>query len=149
MNFEEAQQDKYCLKIMNLLARWLPKLDKSELKQLQLIALWEACETFDSSKSKFTTHLYNRIRFKYLKHINSKKNKLGKSQDIWYNINDVNLNVFFDGLSQDNREVLEDRFVYKHTLRDMAKKRGLKINDMKEKIEKAKGELWKLTGEEK
>ena len=77
MTFDEALNDEYCLKILNLLHRWLPKLPKEELKQLQMIALWEATSTFDTNKKcKFTTHLYNRVRFKFLKHINKKSNSI-------------------------------------------------------------------------
>lgn len=143
MTFEEALNDEYCRKTMNLLGRWMPRLDKNELKQLQLIALWETVETFDPKKSKFTTHLYNRLRFKYLKHINSKKNKLGKKQDVWYSREDFNGNSFFEGLSELNRKILEDRYIARLSLNEMANKYGVKRQTLKDWIESAKSELKK------
>lgn len=140
MTFEEACLDEYCSKILNLLHRWLPNLPKSELKQLQLIALWEACDTFDPARNcKFTTHLYNRVRFKYLKHINSPMNKkIGQSEEIFQYRQEINLNLFFDGLEDLDRSLLEDRFVNKLTLREMTNKYNMKRKDLVKALSAAK-----------
>lgn len=146
MTFDEALQDEYCLKILNLLRRWLPKLPADELKQLQLIALWEASSTFDESYNcKFITHLYNRVRFKYLKHINRKSNHLlGHTGETFFSKHDLNLNLFFDGLSERSRSLLEDRFVNKLSLHEMARKYQVKWREIPPMIEAAKEEFLKV-----
>lgn len=141
MTFEEALKDVYCRKIMNSFNKWMPKVSKQEIRQLQLIALWEATRTFDATKSKFTTHLYNRLRFKYLKYINSKKNRLGVNKEIWYSKKELNLDSFFDGVSYLTRVVIEDRFIYKLSLKEMAKKYNVKYSEVKKMIHDAKEEL--------
>lgn len=143
MTFEEALKDEYCKKVMGLLGKWLPRLEKSELKQLQLIALWEAVSTYDSCKSKFTTHLYNRIRFKYLKYINNKQNKTTKKKLYHdkYEKPEFNELLFFDGISEENKQLLKDRFVSKLSLNQMVKKYNLKRFQIIEKLELAKLEL--------
>ena len=146
MTFDEAQKDEYCLKILNLLNRWLPKLPKCELQQMQLIALWEACDTFDiNRKCKFTTHLYNRVRFKYLKHINRKSNHLlGKTEDSFYATQELSLEIFFDGLSEQARSLLEDKYVNRLNLNELTKKYGVKRRDLAVMLDAAKEEFKNL-----
>ena len=54
------------------------RVEPNDMKQWALIATWEACLSFDSTKSKLKSHIIRSIRFGVMNNLN--KNRLIKSE---------------------------------------------------------------------
>jgi RNA polymerase sigma factor (sigma-70 family) len=144
IKFEEAIKNKDYLKICNSILKNL-KIRKEEKDQLIHIAIWTACRDFDSEKSKFTTYLYNTCRFQYLKLINynikHKHVDISKIKEKTIGDTSSDLIDVFDLLSQNEQEIISDRFIHKMSLNTIAKKHGVKIPEVKNRIENIKTKL--------
>lgn len=93
-------------------------LSGSEISQLKLIVVWKSIQTFKPEKGcLFSTHLYNMCRYTYLDHMKQKFIPVANFIDKSYENND---NIL-DQMPKAYKMVLEDRFVYKYTIREMVK----------------------------
>ncbi|WP_161628802.1 sigma-70 family RNA polymerase sigma factor [Thalassobacillus devorans] len=64
INFEN-QLEKYKLMIYKFIHKY-PYLDKEELYQEGLITLYETMETFQESRSSFSTYLYYKLNYRFI-----------------------------------------------------------------------------------
>ena len=135
--------------IMNLASLpYLRFLSKEELEGCKLIGLWLALQHYDSAKSKFTTYLYNRVKWQCqdaLKEVHSDVTTSG------------NLDCLVDGkfledtieeliqpVDNESQKVISQRFREKMTLEQIGKANKYSRTTAQKRIQKSLKELRKV-----
>lgn len=125
--FEEELEKPKNKAILSFLGN-IKGISVEELKQLKLIVLWEAIETFDSSKGcLFSTHLYNRCRYTYLNTVKKKFIPTAEFIEISYQEKDSILEDFPVAYKQ----ILKDRFISKYSIHELIKMYNLNKKQIK------------------
>lgn len=134
ISFEEERKKEENQNILSFLNK-INDMTSQEIEQLKLIVLWESVSTFDKNKGcKFTTHLYNTCRFAFLKHINKKRDVFVEQFETEYSYT----TTILDDLPTIYKTILEDRYIYRYSLREIGEKHNIKLNQVKSLIEDSK-----------
>ena len=139
--YEKAWTDNDNQMIMkSVCCRFSKSLDRDELQQCKLTALWNSLVLWkpDFGK-KFTSFLFQKLYWECLKAFNSKTRK--KSSYIRHDPIDPykNCDVYqiIDGISPDLQDILIKRFFYNMTLREISKEHNCCHETVRNKIKLA------------
>jgi RNA polymerase sigma factor (sigma-70 family) len=115
----------YKKQLNKLVRKYRRYIDHDELEQIKRIALFQAMSTYDSSKSKFNTHLLLTARFMILDHIRSnvRYNSILEPMDIAENsyTETHDWEELTEGLSAYDAEFLHNRYVKKMSHSELGK----------------------------
>ena len=122
--FEKALNNAHNKSIMECAAsNFYSSLHSDEIYRCKLVALWETLQSWRPNGKKFTSFLYQKVRWECLKIIyKQKKDKkcvLMANIEKGYEKNE-NINEMVECLSPELRELVEKRFVQKMTLTEIA-----------------------------
>ena len=122
--FEQALKNPHNKSIMECAAScYKSSLHPDEIYCCKLMALWETLQHWRPNGKKFTSFLYQKVRWECLKIIyKQKKDKkcilmpdIEKECDYTGNIYEM-----IEGLSPELQEIVEKRFIYRMTLTEIA-----------------------------
>ncbi|MFC4402937.1 sigma-70 family RNA polymerase sigma factor [Gracilibacillus xinjiangensis] len=108
MQFEDVLQENERI-IHHLIHKYRIRDREGDFYQEGLIALWEAVQTYDESRSKLSTHIYNCISSRFLNKI-KKENREKEQLKTWL------INIKAEDLLIEDRDELD-----KQLLRDIRK----------------------------
>ena len=113
-------------------------IEKDELHRCKLIALWEAMQKWNPQGRKFTSFLYQKVRWECLKtmQIQKKQRFLPILREEAY-YSESNFQEIIEILPHDMQDVLVKRYVYKMTLREISQFYGTCHETIRRKIRKA------------
>lgn len=152
LTFETAKDNIDYIKIAkHATKRYSKYLTDDEAYSAQMLGLWDAVQKFDPSKgTKFTTFLYSRVLYA-VKNYHLNRDKKYKDKHKSYEHGDLNavinskklyassskiLEIITD-LSDEDRLLLEEKYVYNMTYDEIAKKYGYCKETARRKIRKA------------
>ncbi len=114
-------------------------IEKDELYRCKLIALWEAMIHWNPSGRKFTSFLYQKVKWECLKVV--KKQKALKCtplrMDVKANYGNSYINELIESLPLDLQDILVKRYVHSMTLREISEIYGLCHETIRRRIRKA------------
>lgn len=114
-------------------------LNQDDIKECKLIALWDSLRCWKPGGKKFTSFLYQKLRWQCLKAINKKKKQ--KFDHIVIEPFSKNDNAEFiewmDELSEELQDIFEKRFIYKMTLREIGEEYDCCHETIRKKINQA------------
>ena len=139
--YEDALKNRDNIMIMHSAgSNFSHTLDEDEIHRCKLIALWEALQAWKPDRgSKFTVFLYQRVQWECLKSINYNNKHRdvqldGIDQEI---LPDTSLDEFLEILPNELRDVIEKRYVYNMTLREIGEEYGYSYENARKKLKKA------------
>ena len=139
--YEEALGNNDNVLIMHKAsARFLRQLTKDEIYCCKLMALWQTLRLWKPDKGKkFTSFLYNKVFFECLKLvIKNNKHKFIQSEYIEKVVSPKPTPYeIFDGIPQDIQDLLEKRYIYGMTLREIGNEYGYCYETIRKRLKKA------------
>lgn len=139
--YEAALNNKDNIMIMHSAgAGFLSILDADELHRCKLMALWKALQAWEEDRgTKFTGFLYQQVKWECLKNIHQ-----NKTRDIQMDyvelavLPDTPMYELLDGLSDDLKDMVEKRYVYGMTLREIGNEYGFCYETIRKRLKKAR-----------
>lgn len=139
--YEEALSNNDNLMIMHSAGScFLNILDDDEIHRCKLMALWEALKAWNPDKGrKFTAFLYQRVCWECLKSIHYQKRY--QTTSIGYleqeASSDMPVYELLDSLPPDLRNMVEKRYIYRMTLREIGDEYGYCYETIRKRLKKA------------
>lgn len=127
--------------------RFANALDQDELHRCKLIALWEALQAWKpNGGNKFTAFLYQRVCWECLKNINynNKKKNINLDYIDQEVLPDTPVSEVLEVLPEDLRNIVEKRYIYNMTFREIGEEYGYSYEAIRKKLKKAKESLSKM-----
>lgn len=123
-------------------AGFAKSISPDDIESLQMEALWKALRKFNPNAGmKFTSFLYLTLRFLLLNNLRKRKNKLKFTslhyEDGFHDVEDKSINDILFGMSQDDQEILYDRFYLSKSYKDISKENNISEGQVKKRIKKA------------
>jgi RNA polymerase sigma factor (sigma-70 family) len=137
--FEQALKNSDNVSIMNSAVSGFRKsIDRDELYRCKLIALWETMQTWKPDGRKFTSFLYQKVRWECLKVIYHKKREKGVSLvfDVAKKDND-DISEIIEILPKEFRELVVKRFLHGMTLSEIGTYHKICTETVRRRINKA------------
>lgn len=136
---KKALENNEYQKIMNKASKQYSKyMNADELKTCQMNALWNSMRNFQP-KSKFTTYLYNYVRYECLNHLSFIKQESFTNWNIENKTFDKK-DEFYDCINcikdEKIKKIIEKRFVEQKTLKEMEADFGISHEAIRQKIKK-------------
>ena len=141
--YEQALSNRDNLMIMHSAgSRFMSALDADEIHTCKLMALWKALQKWKADHgSKFTGFLYQQVKWECLKNINQNK----KNKDV--QVDHVDREVLpetpiceiLDCIPKNLRDIVEKRYVYGMTLREIGEQHGYCYETIRRRLKKADG----------
>lgn len=139
--YEKALKNNNNKSMMNAASnKFRNTLDDEQIKECQLKALWEALQCWKPKKRKFTSYLYQKVYWECIKliNLNKKSFKLPITKELGVSsepscLVDETLEILPDDL----RNILEKRYIYGMTLREISEEYGCCHETIRKKITKA------------
>ena len=139
IEFEEALKNMDNKLIMEkAVSSFRRTIESDELHRCKLIALWEAMQKWNPEGRKFTSFLYQKVRWECLKVVQQKKKHPCYPlirDEAGYPTSDFN--ELIEILPDDMQDVLVKRYVYQMTLREISQYYGSCHETVRRKINKA------------
>jgi len=139
--YEEALKDNDNIMIMHSAgSRFASVLDVDEVYRCKLIALWKALQAWEENLgSKFTGFLYQQVYWECLKNVNRNKKRVEVQADYIDQevLPDTPLYEILDGLPSDLQDIVEKRYVYNMTLREIGDEYGFSGETIRKRLKKA------------
>lgn len=134
MNFEEILLNKRVDSISRrACARFNRTLDPDELESCRLIGIWNASKRFNG-RSQFTTYVYQHIIWECIKRMKLNRPSGIPLFDIY---SKPNRNSFFDLIPEPYQKLLELRFIYNYTFKELGNLTGFSREHARKKVKKA------------
>lgn len=138
--YEEALNNRDNQMIMHSAgARFIRSLDEDEIHRCKLMALWKALQKWRRDRgNKFTNFLYQQVRWECLKSV--KQQSKFDIQVEWVDqevLPDTPLQEIFDCLPLELRNIVEKRYVYNMTLREIGDECGCCYETVRKKLHEA------------
>jgi len=143
--YEEALSDKNNTMIMNCVCyKFVKSLNKDELYQCKLMALWKALKSWQPEKGrKFTTFLYQKLYWECIKEVNAKYNN--KYVNVNYcekkTYDELPMFEMLDGLNEDIKDIVQKKYIDMMTLQEIGNEYGCSYETIRKKIKKAINQL--------
>ena len=122
--FEKELNNSHNKSIMDCaVSNFYSSLDLDEIHRCKLIALWETLQTWRPGGKKFTSFLYQKVKWECLKVVG--KQQKDKKCVLMENIEKGfekphNINEMIEGLSPELQEIVKKRFIYRMTLTEIS-----------------------------
>lgn len=135
IDFNEIIANSDYMSIANsALKKYTKLLSIDELNQCRYIGIWKACKNYKNKGSILSTYIYNNIKWECIRQININKKFVYKpiaelvvfDEDIF-----SKLSVF---LEKDDFELINDRFNYRKTIKELANERKITVKKMSNKL---------------
>lgn len=150
--YEEMLNDKDCKQMINwIMEKYSRYLDYNDIKSYSMQASWNAWLNYDPNRgAKFTTYLFNRVdsklrailysskeKYKKVKGVDKvyEKNKEKKYREKEKNISF--LSEILGSLNQDDRSLLEDKYIKNMNSVEIAKNRNVSPRVIRERLKTA------------
>jgi DNA-directed RNA polymerase specialized sigma24 family protein len=120
LKLENALKDENITNMMNESSKsFIKYLDEDTIQSCKLYALWRSLVNFDPErKIKFTTYLYNAVKFECLKHLKKNKRHSQNRKTLHSNMESHNstdvlmIDLFDEAKTEDQRQLLVDKMNY-------------------------------------
>ncbi len=120
LKMEDALKNKDIVNIMHDASKTFRKqLDEDTIHSCKLYALWRSLINFKPEKNiKFTTYLYNAVKFECLKHLKKNKKHVQNRKTLHGNMKSDNstdimlIDLFDEAKNDDERQLLVDKLNY-------------------------------------
>lgn len=139
--YENALNNQNNLMIMHRAGScFIHTLDEDEIHRCKLIALWEALQAWKPDRgSNFTSFLYQRVIWECLKVVQYQN----KNKDVQVDyidqevLPDTPFVEVVENLPDDLQDIVEKRYVYNMTLREIGDEHGYSYETARKKLKKA------------
>lgn len=126
MIFEEEKKNKDNINIINKVIRGYSRfLDKNDIDYIKDYSLWKAVSKYkENSNMKFSTYLYNNVRWgclQYIKDLSNNTKNLQKAKEPSYKNNSRYIDLMLD-INTDDKVLLIDRYIGRMSLDEIGKK---------------------------
>ena len=119
---------------------FLNVLETDEIYRCKLIALWEALKSWSPTKGrKFTAFLYQRVHWECLKSVHYQNRHRTVQVDTLEKeaATDLLLCDILDGLTPELKGMVEKRYIYRMTLREIGDEYGYCYETIRKRLKKA------------
>lgn len=122
---EKVKQDNINI-INNVISKYRVFLNREDIDYIRDYALWRAISNYDTKSSmKFSTYLYNNVRWECLKYIRDLKGPnikyLNSTHNPSYKMNTKYTNLMID-MKESSKNLLIDRYIGNMTVEEIGKK---------------------------
>lgn len=139
--YEQALKNRDNLMIMHSAGScFFSTLEADEIHRCKLMALWKALQAWQEGRgTKFTGFLYQQVHWECLKSINyNKKNKEVQAKYIEREaLPDTPTYETLDGLPEELKNIVEKRYLYNMTLREIGDECGFSGETIRKRLKKA------------
>lgn len=143
LKIENALNDKDIVNIMNKASKtFMSQLDEDVIYSCKLYALWRSLVNFDPSRNiKFTTYLYNAVKFECLKIAKKNKKHVTNRRMIHNNMKSKNstdvlmIDLFDEANTDQEREYLVEKMNYTSNGK-IAEKHGVTRETLRKRYKK-------------
>lgn len=125
--------------IMNAVGSRYRTIDPDQLESIKLNTLWECAKKYDPKRgAKFTSFFYQNLNFAFKNEL-KKKNREFATDLLETNtpsatIEDIDL---FDGVPSEHAKLLEQKYIYNMTMKEIGKSNGYSRETARRKVAKA------------
>ena len=143
LKIENALQDKDIVNIMNKATKtFSSQLDEDVIYSCKLYALWRSIVNFDPNRNiKFTTYLYNAVKFECLKIVKKNKKHTKNRRMVHSNMQSPNstdvlmIDLFDEAKTEEQKEYLVDKMNYTSNGK-IAEKHGVTRETLRKRYKK-------------
>jgi DNA-directed RNA polymerase specialized sigma subunit len=143
LKLENALKDENITNMMNEASKTFIKyLDEDTIQSCKLYALWRSLVNFDPDrKIKFTTYLYNAVKFECLKHLKKNKRHSQNRKSLHSNMQSHNstdvlmIDLFDEAKNEDEKQLLIDKMNYMSNGK-IAQKHGVTRETLRKRYKK-------------
>lgn len=140
--FEEKWNDSNVRNIMNKVSnRYKRNIDLDDIESIQMNTLWQCIEKYDEGRgTKFTSYLYQQLSYAMKNKVKKKRVEFQveefDKQDSNYSDKLEVLDII-GGLDSETRNILEQRFYYNMTMKEIGKRNGYSRETARRRLKNA------------